>query len=300
MPKNNPFRLEAILSSLPGRVGLVLLTMIVTAGAFSLISGFHHSFSDFIFMALMLTGMGIISGISARILLRKRTRTLQFVTALAALLIGLLLSGLLSQGNYGFTLFQRDSRLSLVKDILQILWSGLVAWLFVYAWSKPLQIRNQSPVPSQKETRKSAPKHKAAWFSFPRVSLPKIRLELPGFLTKASWLKMKETLVAHVQKSVIKIKDLFKWRPGGWMKPTNQVRLNPTLPAVKTNTDRLRLSRRPSSIKLVGDEEHICPFCLETVAKLDPRGRRICPRCKTWHHLDCWDVTGECQVPHQH
>jgi ribosomal protein L37AE/L43A len=57
-------------------------------------------------------------------------------------------------------------------------------------------------------------------------------------------------------------------------------------------------SRSSAAIKLVGEEEHICPYCLETVVPNDPRGLRKCPFCKTWHHGDCWAEVGECQVPH--
>jgi ribosomal protein L37AE/L43A len=53
-------------------------------------------------------------------------------------------------------------------------------------------------------------------------------------------------------------------------------------------------------IRLQGDEEHRCPYCLETVEDNDPRGVKICPICGTYHHADCWTITGVCQVPHQH
>lgn len=53
-------------------------------------------------------------------------------------------------------------------------------------------------------------------------------------------------------------------------------------------------------IRLLGEIEHRCPFCLEIVEKNDPRGVRICKICHTYHHADCWDVTGTCQVPHHH
>lgn len=52
------------------------------------------------------------------------------------------------------------------------------------------------------------------------------------------------------------------------------------------------------SVRLVGEEEHRCPYCLELVAPHDPRGIVECPICHTRHHADCWAVTGVCQVPH--
>jgi ribosomal protein L37AE/L43A len=65
----------------------------------------------------------------------------------------------------------------------------------------------------------------------------------------------------------------------------------------------LRFFRRGNAdaeIKLVGGEEHKCPYCLQPIAPRDPRGVVTCPICKTRHHKDCWDITGMCQVPHYH
>ncbi len=61
-----------------------------------------------------------------------------------------------------------------------------------------------------------------------------------------------------------------------------------------------RFARRRKNVQLLGETEHRCPYCLELVKKNDPRGVMICPECKTWHHKDCWDVTGICQVAHRH
>ncbi|MCD6576703.1 MAG: hypothetical protein J7K66_01660 [Anaerolineaceae bacterium] len=54
-----------------------------------------------------------------------------------------------------------------------------------------------------------------------------------------------------------------------------------------------------NDVKLMGEEKHICPYCLEEVVKNDSRGVVVCPECGTWHHQDCWDVTGACGVAHR-
>jgi len=53
------------------------------------------------------------------------------------------------------------------------------------------------------------------------------------------------------------------------------------------------------TVRLTGVEEHRCPYCLEIVEEDDPRGVVICEICHAYHHKDCWDITGRCQVPHQ-
>ena len=55
---------------------------------------------------------------------------------------------------------------------------------------------------------------------------------------------------------------------------------------------------RKARVQLALVEEHRCPYCLETVTRNDARGVVECNLCHTFHHKDCWDITGTCQVPH--
>ncbi len=84
--------------------------------------------------------------------------------------------------------------------------------------------------------------------------------------------------------------------------PQNKVRIkkNSSTPAVKTKIRKKKANKNNADVKLVGREEHRCPYCLEEVKKNDPRGVKICPDCGTWHHQDCWNVTGSCQIAHKH
>ncbi|NMC46084.1 MAG: hypothetical protein GYA52_04560 [Chloroflexi bacterium] len=88
--------------------------------------------------------------------------------------------------------------------------------------------------------------------------------------------------------------------------PSVKVNVPTKSPTVKQTTTRKTKSRsrfirsHAQDVKLVGTEEHRCPYCLEEVKKNDPRGVVICPDCGTWHHKDCWDVTGSCQIAHKH
>lgn len=61
-----------------------------------------------------------------------------------------------------------------------------------------------------------------------------------------------------------------------------------------------RRNNREAEIRLVGKEEHKCPYCLQKIEPRDPRGVVVCPICHTRHHKECWDITGMCQVPHYH
>lgn len=82
-------------------------------------------------------------------------------------------------------------------------------------------------------------------------------------------------------------------RPVAW--PSLKRRLDP--PPAETGAPD-RPAAPPLTVRLVGDEDFRCPFCLETVAEDDPRGIVECQICHTRHHADCWEITGACQVPH--
>lgn len=91
---------------------------------------------------------------------------------------------------------------------------------------------------------------------------------------------------------------------------SNSTKPNGNIPKAKTVTtkkpagNKLKLPKfgtKPAinDVKLMGDEDHVCPYCLEEVTKDDLRGVAICKECGTWHHQDCWDVTGACGVAHR-
>ena len=52
-------------------------------------------------------------------------------------------------------------------------------------------------------------------------------------------------------------------------------------------------------VKLSGEEEKVCPYCLEEVRKGDSRGVVVCQECGTWHHEDCWTLSGSCGIAHR-
>ena len=69
--------------------------------------------------------------------------------------------------------------------------------------------------------------------------------------------------------------------------------------AKKIRLPNLRKFHTKNDVKLTGEEEHVCPYCLEEVVKNDGQGVVVCPECGTWHHQDCWNVTSACGVAHR-
>jgi hypothetical protein len=56
--------------------------------------------------------------------------------------------------------------------------------------------------------------------------------------------------------------------------------------------------RKSSGVRVIAKAEDRCPYCLDAIKKNDPRGVVICEICETPHHADCWEAGGKCQVPH--
>jgi hypothetical protein len=75
-----------------------------------------------------------------------------------------------------------------------------------------------------------------------------------------------------------------------------------SLPApFPVKTPRRQSGRRHhKTVRFIGKEEMRCPYCLQDVNPRDPKGIVVCPICHTAHHKECWDITGFCQVPHNH
>jgi hypothetical protein len=97
---------------------------------------------------------------------------------------------------------------------------------------------------------------------------------------------------------------LHEWWQHGLAEPSNAAPRLSQRPLVRLPHRRRPITAPPpqpdSPVRLVGEEEHRCPYCLELVQKNDPRGITVCPICHTQHHADCWALTGVCQVPHYH
>jgi ribosomal protein L37AE/L43A len=120
------------------------------------------------------------------------------------------------------------------------------------------------------------------------------KIKLPDFSTK----NKKTTSKSSAQSSQPKVHIASRAKTNGSKPKVKAV-------AAKASADKkLKLPKFGTKavnndVKLMGDEEHVCPYCLEVVEKNDPNGIAVCKECHTWHHQDCWDVTGACGVAHR-
>ena len=285
MNRSSSNRIERLLSSIPGRVGLVILTSMVIASALLLLFWANLNISSLLLAVIVLTGIGFISGLASRWFLRRNTAALRLLAALTALSFSLALVGVITDGTLGLSLAPKSLDNPDWRGLLQISWSGTVTWLALRAWHTPIRIKEPKV-----KTSKPSPK---------RSSKPKVRV--PNKERPWQRISKKISRPSLKAKSGSKTAINTKRRPVK-ITPTKVTskRIAATKKSGLRSLKKLRFNRAKESVKLVGNEEHHCPYCLENVEKRDPRGVKICTICKTWHHADCWSVTDACQVPHEH
>jgi hypothetical protein len=303
---------DRLVNTLPFRFGLVLLTGLVVAGVCPLVFFANRFLLPGVLKIACIAMLGLVSGFASRRILRENTAFLRLLSAWTALIASLVLLGFLTGGYLGFYFLPRMNPIPHWDWLGQLALGVLAAWLALHAWKPDLKIAPKASksgakkaarvgkrTPSRRTTlepntrptrkiRKTSPKTQTLrlrqhWQSGSKLLLNKLH----------GWQSRANTLAAHTSHRIgdlvsqAQVKINHRWRP-----VKNHVRL------ARGKTGNKLTLRKASQVRLVGRAENRCPYCLEIVEKSDPRGVKICPVCHTYHHADCWAVTGTCQVPH--
>ena len=152
------------------------------------------------------------------------------------------------------------------------------------------------------------------------IELPKIGKKKPESAAVKKTTKSKTTAARSTNKTKVSVsKSVKKTTASRSATKSKSSTVHVSRPSSKTSKKRTSIKpparKKPSikkirlpgigafhtnnDVKLMGEEEHVCPYCLEEVVKNDSQGVVVCPECGTWHHQDCWDVTGACGVAHR-
>lgn len=326
------FSMDKLLHSLPVRILLVVLLSLAFSALVPQLFLFNRAIVPAVLKWTSLAAVGVFAGLVSRLLLGDRTPLLRFLAALLALLACLLLLGLLFPGDVGARLPDRyQSELNLTW-LGQFALASALAFVTLQAWKvrvKPAgrkkraaSGRKRNAAPSSRKARsksstrtgRSVPDRRvvpASWavpasrdvpaehLASPRhtgrsgVPHPPVR-SIPSLAERLHWEKRWSSLN----------KKLHEWWEHGLGEPSGALPRLSKRPLVRLPRKRRPVAAPPplpgSPVRLVGEEEHRCPYCLELVKKNDPRGITVCPICHTQHHADCWAMTGVCQVPHYH
>jgi ribosomal protein L37AE/L43A len=239
----------------------------------------------FLLRILTLIAIGLFTGLTSRIFFRRRQLFLRILCALLMGVLGLLILDYFFKNPYGIVLV---SFISLVPNEIRAPEVNEISQMVIIA----VLGLTTALVGKVKKRIKKLP-------SQPRSSAYKSR-------TKSTRAKTK-TAKQHIQalKNTLKITSVSRKTRRTRSTRTNPhpqrtVHLSTSRTLTKKATKRKLLRNHNNDVKLVGTEDHRCPYCLEEVVKGDKRGVVICPECSTWHHKDCWDITGSCQVAHRH
>ena len=262
-------------------VKLLLLFLLVTVSAFGLIQFFRVKSDYPVWLQnwFAVATLAVVAGFGSRWVLNRRSSFIRFIVAMATYLSGLFLLGFLSEWKYGIGPFAFWPRQVDVEGLAQVGF-GLVIFLLVFqAWKRGSPAIAQAvatprsiPSPSPKVERKPAVARKPS----PAPAKSVGRKSILGFLKPAQ-------------------KPAKKTQAG---RASPKKRVKPGRAATPVSRKKSRGWRGRPKVQLAIVEEHRCPFCLEPVSRVDPRGVVECDVCHTLHHKDCWEITGVCQVPH--
>ena len=231
---------------------------------------------------LQIISIGFFCGFASRIFFSHRQLLLRFLAVLFLSVISLLALDYFFENDFAINLIENGLRL---PDLTEGVQMSVVA--FIGILSGLIGVRRKpktkpSPNIPLREPSPSFPKKKTVSSSSPKK------------IVRSQPTKSKPQKTTTIRKPAITAR-------ASKITPSSQktLKVKSASTAKKQTIAQKKWRTAKNDIQLVGSEEHRCPYCLEIVYKGDARGVRICPECGTWHHKDCWDITGTCQVAHR-
>ena len=209
---------------------------------------------------LIVVGLGLWAGFSARGLLKSRTQILKLLTAWAAAALSLAALSILSGGFLGFKLVNDQGQTPDWSGLLQFGAAAAAAWLVVQAF-RPAPGAERSPAPPpalpvlMPEARPLI-KEKA-----PKLSPPTRKQAAPKAAagTKKTPPKKKAAPPAGKTKARQKTAPLTA---------ANRAKAQAPAPEARSTKKALK------EIKFIGAAEHTCPYCLDPVMPTTRAGLR--------------------------
>jgi len=262
-------------------------------------------------------GSALLSGLISRVILKDHIRIMGWLSAEISVIFSLVGLSFFTQNLVGFHLTLVPQPITNWDGFWQIMMAGVTTWLVLYAWSKPrLPASIQSELVEPRE--QISPEMVTSLQEVSQMNLPVHEKTRPTRKTvqprKRPTPRMRAHRTVHSKNSVVNyLKKLnaraaamigqfhfpaiFQVRSGQTRSISTQPKRKALKPAVKP-VQQKSILKKLQPIRLVGQEEHRCPYCLELVEENDPAGVVVCPICHANHHKSCWDISGTCQVPH--
>lgn len=278
--------------------GLVLQILALTAGLLAILF-LSSRFIDnpYLLRLILLAVIGLTSGLAARVISRHLPALLLFVATTVADVIAVLAIDRFFESDYQFTFLTENFQLKTpqISDISQMVLMAILAALPVFLFRKKAS-KTQKGANKVNQKKKSFSIDRSVQLMLKKVN-PKNWDIFRGLKIQKKNKKVKpQKAIANMP--AIKIPQ---------SKPIVDIPKSISIRNAKSGKNEKKKAISPlkilkgskSDVKLIGEEAHVCPYCLEDVLENDTRGVEICPECGTWHHLDCWNLTGSCGVAHR-
>jgi hypothetical protein len=258
--------------SVLGRLTLCVLFTTLVGVALSLLFVVNRGFSPFLLKFVVVIGVGLAASFISRRVFAGRGAVMRAVVAAFSALIALGVLSPLTRGFVGLNLIQQYAIATPLDAAIQLIVVGLSIWAGQRAWAlsnRTVMVEPRGGEPVEVNLAPARPLRAATV----RTTRPRRR----------SGPSLTSRLNAGLNSAFGSFSKFIS--PPARVRPARTAR---------------RRGRGNAGITLSAEEQHVCPYCLEPVTKRDPRGVKICKACKTWHHADCWAITGVCQVPHEY
>ncbi len=229
--------------------------------------------------------MAIVAGLGSQLIFSQRIAFFRYITAMTAHAAGVYLLGFISQGKYGI------SSLEWLPKTID--WDGLsqmgLGFFMILTISSLFRRRTPEIVPEPVEMLVPVREPQISFPVWTSLSSPSTRTSTstPSRRRRLSPPSMSPS--RFLTPGASRQGRTRNERRSGLIRPA---KVNPAI------APKRRRRRGQPRVQLALVEEHRCPYCLETVNHSDSRGIVECEVCRTLHHKDCWDITGNCQVPH--
>jgi hypothetical protein len=274
--------------SVYGRISMVLLFTLTFSAGLVLIFLVNQVWLAITLKVTVVAAGALVAGFTTRRLLKGQGIWLRLSVALFTHVFNLSVLYWISSGYIGFNLIELHPSRPDWDAQLQILGGLLVIWLAQAAWPPKAKV---TPLKPAAAARPAAREVKKSW--------------IPAFFTAAYWRqqwerrpKLKSPSLKSPSVSGVLDAPRRWW---GQIFPGPKVKvIRPRAKKEKLLFRRALKRAKSENVHLSDDVEYSCPYCLEPVLPNDPRGVVTCKVCGTPHHADCWEITGVCQIPHQH
>jgi len=274
-----------------------VLTFSLSAGLLAIIFlSDNPQINAFLLRILILLAIGFFGGLFMRLLFRKGFRFFLILFGLLTSVLTILIIDFFYETDFKFSFITKD----LVFQIPSASDAAQMGLLLLISLPPILLFRKKKRVKASESSQSKPPRLSFSDRVKPiayQVNPKNWNIRLPKF-NIGTKTKHVSTTAKKVNPSVHISSRSSKISKNGTSPKSRSSKKKSSNNKIKVPSKRSH--HHNNDVKLMGEEEHVCPYCLEEVLKNDSRGVMVCPECSTWHHQDCWAITGGCGIAHRH